>query len=90
MFIYKKIHYNHCSLHQAFWANHVILFLFDYLTHISRDDNVLYLNFSVVQVLQFHVFDWDDNSNDLRNQDKLGWVEVTLAEIMSRSGEILL
>uniref|UniRef100_A0A6A7G5X7 Copine-8-like isoform X1 n=2 Tax=Hirondellea gigas TaxID=1518452 RepID=A0A6A7G5X7_9CRUS len=38
------------------------------------------------QVLQFHVFDWDVNQREVEAQDKLGWTEVTLAEIMASGG----
>ncbi|KAF2364166.1 C2 domain [Trinorchestia longiramus] len=41
------------------------------------------------QVLQFHVFDWDNNKQEVSNQDKLGWTEMTLAEVMASGGEPL-
>ena len=46
---------------------------------------VLCLN-AVVQVLQFHVFDWDVKVSDPSQQDKLGHCEVTLAQIMANGG----
>ncbi|XP_018013804.1 copine-8 isoform X2 [Hyalella azteca] len=41
------------------------------------------------QVLQFHIFDWDNSKHETSTQDKLGWTECTLAEIMASGGEPL-
>ena len=37
-------------------------------------------------MLQFHLFDWDNNKREVESQDKLGWTELTLAEVMSNGG----
>ena len=39
-----------------------------------------------MQVLRFHVYDWDNKKRDASAQDDIGWTEVTLAEIMSSGG----
>ena len=46
--------------------------------------------FSYLQLLQFHVFDYDDhNTADIMHHDNLGFCEVSLAEIMAKSGDPL-
>ena len=37
-------------------------------------------------MLQFHIFDWDNSKYDTKGQDKLGWVELSLAEVMANGG----